>query len=60
MYEKIIKKMEETNVELLRCNFIKEDEKGNKIVSTPIYVRSGKMNFSYKEKNSYTLDMNIE
>ena len=33
MYEKIIKKMEETNVELLRCNFIKEDEKGNIIKS---------------------------
>ena len=29
LYEKIIKKMEETNVELLRCNFIKEDEEGN-------------------------------
>lgn len=33
MYEKIIKKMEETNVELLRCNFIKEDEEGNIIKS---------------------------
>lgn len=33
MYEEIVKKMKETNVEILRCNFIKEDENGNVIKS---------------------------
>ena len=52
---------ERDNSYLLICKGnIEEDEKGNKNVITPIYVRSGKINFSYKEKDSYTLDMNIE
>lgn len=29
MYEKIINKIEETNAEVLRCNYVKEDEFGN-------------------------------
>lgn len=33
MYEKIVEKIEKTGVEVLRCNFIKEDEKRNIIKS---------------------------